>query len=156
MSSLSNQDILENITIEPMTYWDLEQVAAIERASFKRPWQPGGFRAEMERKPSICLIARHGPIVYGYLIFWLITPEIHILNIAVKPDIRRMGLGKLMLNYLIEYAKEVGVTEIFLEVRPSNKGAMQLYENAGFETTGVRKNYYAEDKEDALLMTLHL
>ena len=147
---------LDRITIEPMTYWDLEQVTAIERASFRRPWKPGGFRTEMEREPSVCLVARDGFTVLGYLIFWRLPPEIHILNIAVHPKARARGLGTLLMDYLTEYAREYKMELIHLEVRPSNLAAIALYRKAGFETVGCRKNYYAEDHEDALLMTLTL
>ena len=149
-------DLFDRVTIEPMTYWDLEQVMAIERASFARPWTPTGFRTELERQPAVCLVLREGFQVYGYLVFWNLPPEIHVLNIAVKPGLRRKGLGRLLLDYLCEYGREIGSQEIFLEVRPSNTGAMALYQKMGFVQTGRRKNYYAENKEDAILMTLNL
>ena len=148
--------LLERVTIEPMTYWDIEQVAAIERDSFARPWKPGGFRTEIERAPAVCLVLRDGRLVLGYLIFWLLPPEIHILNIAVRPDFRGQGLGRLLMDYLLEYGRETKTAKIFLEVRPSNKPAMSLYKRTGFNLTGVRPNYYAEDSEDALMMTLEL
>ena len=72
MTASQASPLIDRITIEPMTYWDLEQVTAIERASFHRPWTPGGFRVELERKPSVCLILRDGAKVWGYMIFWLI------------------------------------------------------------------------------------
>lgn len=147
---------LDRVTIEPMTYWDLEQVTAIERAAFRRPWKPGGFRTEMERKPSICLVLRDGFTVLGYLIFWVIPPEIHILNIAVHSRARGRGLGSLLMDYLTEYARESKIELIHLEVRPSNAPAIALYKRSGFQLVGRRKNYYVEDKEDALLMTLEL
>jgi ribosomal-protein-alanine N-acetyltransferase len=148
--------LIERVTVEPMTYWDLEQVASIERASFHRPWQPGGFRTELERKPARCLVVRDGATVLGYLIFWHIPPEIHILNIAIKPDFRGRGLAQLLLDYMFEYGRETGVEEVFLEVRPSNQEAQTLYQGAGFQITGCRKNYYSEDHEDAILMTRRL
>ena len=143
-----------NVTVERMTYWDLEQVTQIERTSFRHPWAPGGFRAEMERKPSVCLVARDGDQVLGYLVFWLLPPEIHILNIAVRADSRRLGLAGKLLEKMMEIGREWGVEEVWLEVRPSNRAALELYRSLGFETTGRRKNYYAEDNEDAILMTL--
>jgi ribosomal-protein-alanine N-acetyltransferase len=142
----------ERVTIEPMGIKDLDQVMDIENKSFKSPWTSGGFNTELERKPSICLVARDGAVVLGYLVFWVLHPEIHILNIAVKPNLRRYGLGNLLLDYLLDYAAEIGVEEIFLEVRPSNIGAFSLYQKKGFVVNGLRKNYYAEDHEDALLM----
>lgn len=148
--------LLDRVTVEPMTYWDLEQVTAIERMSFRRPWQPGGFRTELERKPARCLVVRDGTTVLGYLIFWHIPPEIHILNIAVKPDYRGRGLAQLLMDYMLEYGRETGIEEIFLEVRPSNLEAQALYQRSGFLVVGHRKNYYSEDNEDAILMTCRL
>lgn len=148
--------LLDRITIQPMTYLDLEQVCFIERKSFHRPWKPEGFRTEMEREPSLCLVLKDQRKVCGYVIFWLLVPEIHILNIAVHPEMRRLGLAGLLMDYLFEYAGETNVAEIFLEVRASNMGAQTFYRQRGFIETGIRKNYYAEDNEDAILMTRRL
>ena len=145
-------DLPDRITIEPMTDWDLKQVCAIERSSFHQPWTPEGFRAEMRRMPARCLVARDGFKIHGYLILWLLPPEIHILNIAVRPEQRRRGLARLLLEYMKEYGRELGVSEVFLEVRPSNLAAIGLYESMGFQMAGRRPNYYAEDREDALMM----
>ena len=152
MTSGPDLPFLERVTIEPMVAKDLAQVLGIEIASFTKPWTSDGFITELERKPAICLVAREGPDVLGYLVFWVLHPEIHILNIAVRPDLRRNGLGGLLLDYLLDYASEIGVEEIFLEVRPSNLSAFNLYQKKGFVVNGLRKNYYAEDHEDALLM----
>ncbi len=127
---------------------------AIEEESFKRPWTRDGFETELAREPSICLTLKDGDRVFGYLIFWLIQDEIHILNIAVRPDLRKMGLGKVLLAYLTDFAREVRAESIFLEVRRSNQAAQALYRRTGFKVVGERKNYYSEDNEDALMMTL--
>ena len=154
MTSLTAcRSICEKVTIEPMKEADLDQVMAIEKASFPRPWTPAQFKTEMERRLAVCLVARDGPEILGHLIFWLIPPEIHILNIAVKSAYRRQGLGRLLLDYLFALGQETGVKEVFLEVRPSNLSALNLYLQTGFVVTGRRKNYYSEDHEDALLMT---
>jgi len=145
--------IYEKVTIEPMKEDDLDQVMAIEKASFHRPWTSGQFKTELERRPAVCLVVRDGPEILGHLIFWLIPPDIHILNIAVKPAFRRQGLGRLLLDYLFALGLETGVKEVFLEVRPSNLSALNLYLQADFVQTGRRRNYYSEDREDALLMT---
>ena len=146
----------DEVTIEPMTDWDIEQVASIERASFRRPWQPGAFRTEMQRGPSRCLVARNGHTVCGYVIFWSIPPEIHVLNVAVKLDRRGQGLGRMMMNHMLKFARSHDSNEVFLEVRPSNTAAIRLYQSLGFKPVGLRKNYYAEDNEDAIIMALKL
>ena len=145
----------ELLTIEPMRRRDLDQVLRIESCSFPHPWTRKMFETELDRRPAICLVARNGWEICGYLIFWLIAPEIHILNIAVKPDLRQLGLGRLLMNYLFEYARDTKVEDIHLEVRPSNTSARMLYQGMGFVSTGRRKNYYSEEHEDALLMTKH-
>ena len=92
----------------------------------------------------------------GYLVFWVLPPEIHILNIAVRPDLRSRGIGRTLLDYLFAYAGERGADRLFLEVRPSNVAARALYKRAGFLVTGKRPNYYAEEGEDAILLTKSL
>lgn len=148
--------LLDRVTVEPMRKNDLDQVVAIERKSFPQPWTKCQFASEMDRRPSVCLVARRESDVLGHLIFWLLVPEIHILNIAVKPEMRQKGIGRLLMDYLFAYAQETGVDEIYLEVRPSNEAALALYERVGFVVTGRRPNYYPESKEDALLMTCSL
>ncbi|MFH1135179.1 MAG: ribosomal protein S18-alanine N-acetyltransferase [Pseudomonadota bacterium] len=144
------------LTVEPLVRADLPQVLAIEQASFKQPWTREGFETELDRAPAISLTLKDGREIHGYLVFWLIADEMHILNIAVRPDLRKKGLGGILLEYLTAFAREVGVVRIFLEVRRSNVAAQALYRSAGFEFAGERKNYYAEDHEDALMMTLSL
>ena len=153
---MNDRDILDRVTIEPMGDRDLEQVMLIENRSFLHPWKLEGFQSELEREPAVSLVLRDGLQVCGYLIFWRIPPEFHILNIAVRPDLRQLGLGRLLLEYLTELALKTGITDIFLEVRPSNVAAQALYKGIGFQFTGVRKNYYSREKEDAWLMTLKL
>ena len=148
--------IRDRVTIEPMTGLDIQQVALIENKTFKHPWKPSAFFTELERSVSICLVLRDESLILGYLIFWAIPPELHILNIAVHPEFQKRGLGSLLLSYLTEFGLETHCREIFLEVRPSNTAALALYHKMGFLLTGKRKNYYAEDKEDALLMTKYL
>jgi ribosomal-protein-alanine N-acetyltransferase len=95
-----------------------------------------------------------GERVGGYMIFWIVHGESHILNIAVAPELRRMGLGKGMLAFAIKLMRERGVAEVFLEVRVSNKASIRLYERFGFEHAYVRPRYYGN--EDALVMRLLL
>lgn len=92
----------------------------------------------------------------AYLIFWLLQEEIHVLNLAVQPDQRGLGLGRFFLEYMFDWAKKFGVRKAFLEVRVSNKAAIWLYVKAGFIKVGLRENYYAEENEDALLFARYL
>ncbi|MBU2549897.1 MAG: ribosomal protein S18-alanine N-acetyltransferase [Proteobacteria bacterium] len=148
--------MIELVSIEPMRDEDLDEVLGIEQASYRRPWNRSGFEVELSRAVAICLVARIREEVLGYLIFWLVRPEIHVLNIAVKPDVRQRGVGRLLLEYMFEYGRERGAAEVFLEVRPSNASAQRLYYQTGFVLTGKRRNYYSEDHEDALVMIRRL
>lgn len=135
---------------------DLDQVLAIEEASFPRPWTRSMFEAELRRDAAVCLVVREGAAVVGQLIFWQARGEIHVLNLAVRPDRRRRGLGRLLLDYMLAWGREVGARHVYLEVRASNQGALALYEQSGFVRTGRRPNYYAQEKEDAVLMSRRL
>lgn len=153
MGSLMTSGPIEHLTVEAMTSADLDQVLAMEQVSFRQPWTKDGFMTELNRRPARCLVLRDGRIIRGYLIFWWLPPEIHLLNIAVDPTGRRQGQGRLLLEYMLDYGRKTGITDVFLEVRRSNIAARKLYESLGFEYIGVRKNYYARDHEDALVMT---
>ena len=146
------QKTLQRMTIEPMRETDLDQVLSIEKASFKRPWTREGFLTELKRAPSVCLVLREKEALWGYLIYWYIRDEIHILDLAVDPDRRWEGLATLLLDYMFAWGLELGVRHVYLEVRESNRIAQALYRKAGFVPAGRRKQYYAEDREDALMM----
>ena len=156
MTTEAESGSVESLTIEPMSESDLEEVLAVERVSFPGPWTRDGFITELKREPAVCLTARLEGRVAGYLVFWVLPPEIHILNIAVRPDLRYRGIGRTLLDYLFAYAGERGADRLFLEVRPSNVAARALYKRAGFLVTGKRPNYYAEEGEDAILLTKSL
>jgi ribosomal-protein-alanine N-acetyltransferase len=156
MKPSPSTDLFADLAFDPMDPLDLAQVLAIERASFRRPWTLEGFRTELNREPAVCRVARRGIMVLGYVIFWLIPPEIHVLNVAVRPDLRGRGLGRRLVDHMLEWGRTHQVEDVFLEVRPSNEPARELYEKVGFVTTGIRRGYYAEDNEDALVMTLRL
>lgn len=156
MLSREKKHLLNRVVIEPMQPGDLDQVLSIEKTSYRRPWTRAGFKTELDRSCAVCLVVCEADQVLGYLIFWEIRTEIHILNLAVSPDKRRQGLGRLLLEYMFDWGRERGVKRVFLEVRVMNHAARKLYEQSGFVVTGRRKNYYEEEKEDALLMTRNL
>jgi ribosomal-protein-alanine N-acetyltransferase len=146
----------------PMTEEDLRDVLAIERASFPQPWSWGQFKKELKNPISFCYTERvtvegkeGGQERLGaYIIFWILHGEAHILNIAVAPELRRMGLAKRLLSFTLKMMREKGVVEVFLEVRTSNIAPIRLYEIFGFEHAYVRPRYYGD--EDALVMKLIL
>lgn len=160
--------------IEPMTPEDLDEVMAIERASFLMPWSKRAFLSELSLPYSVFRVARpkrgnwmevvppqrrwlggrgkpERPPVLGYTGFQVILDESHIMTIAVHPQHRRRGLGTLLLLDLFEQARERGVQRLTLEVRVSNVAAQRLYQAFGFHLEGRRLHYYG-DGEDALIL----
>jgi ribosomal-protein-alanine N-acetyltransferase len=137
---------------------DIEEVVAIERASFRDPWSPGAFAAEataQEGRSWAWVVEAEGSVV-GYLVAWPVAEEVHLANLAVHPRWRRRGIGSFLLRHLLERARERGAAWVALEVRVSNEAARRLYERFGFRAVAVRKGYYQKEREDALVMMRHL
>ncbi len=147
-------------SVEPLTAEDLDEVLAIERASFPTPWSRGAFLYELKQNPvARCWVARgsaSAPRVLAYLCLWEIPPEIHITNLAVHPLWRRQGIARFLLGTILEDARRRQLTAAFLEVRPTNIEARSLYEDLGFQVVGRRRGYYVDTGEDALLMRTDL
>jgi ribosomal-protein-alanine N-acetyltransferase len=129
---------------------------AIERSAYAYPWSERFFRQEMQVECARSFLAEIDGKIAGYVLFWLLPDEIDIHNIAVHPDFRRRGLGRSLLENVIIVARNRASSRITLEVRKSNTVAQKLYEAVGFSVNGVRKGYYSDDGEDALLMVLEL
>lgn len=147
------------ITIAPMVRDDLEQVLAIERQSFSMPWSRNLFLSEFRsRTVSTLLVAlAHGSAaraVIGYIVYWLVADEMHILNLAIAPPFRRRGAAKRLVQAALERAFECGARRSFLEVRASNTAAQKLYTAFGFVRAFNRAEYYDHPVEDAVVMTL--
>jgi ribosomal-protein-alanine N-acetyltransferase len=143
----------EALAVGPMRLADLEEVVAIERASFPTPWSRAAFRYELaENRVARCLAARLEDRVVGYLCLWEIGHEIHITNLAVHPSLRRQGIGRRLLAPVLEDGRRRGISLVLLEVRPTNTEALALYESLGFRVIGRRKGYYFDTGEDALVM----
>jgi ribosomal-protein-alanine N-acetyltransferase len=145
----------QQLTIRPLGYSDLPQAIAIERRAFSAPWSLAMFVLELSKPSSICLAAVDGADpgasrLAGYLICARYAEVWHVMNIAVEPALRRRGIASALLCRLFEQA---GVEASFtLEVRPSNHGAIALYERFGFRCAGVRPRYYRDTGEDAVIM----
>jgi ribosomal-protein-alanine N-acetyltransferase len=136
---------------------DLDQVLAIERASFTMPWSRGAFLYEMQQnRVARCWVTRDAGRVVGYLCVWEIADELHVTNIAVRPDARRRGIGRDLLGTAIADARARGFRVVALEVRPSNEEARALYDSFGFHVVGRRRGYYYDTGEDALVMEARL
>jgi ribosomal-protein-alanine N-acetyltransferase len=139
---------------------DVPAIWAIEKASFPSPWSRWSFLAELGQQHSHTLIAGPSPPqpwqTWGYLIFWVVLDEMHILNLAVHPDHRRRSIARRLLAEALAQARTLGAELAWLEVRPSNRAALALYESFGFKAVGRRPRYYDDTQEDALLLTLDL
>ena len=137
--------------IRRLTYADLPQVIAIERRSFPTPWSLAMFVLELSKPGGVCLAARAGDRLAGYLICSRYDSVWHVMNVSVDPDRRREGIATALLDKLLERVADPGA-RFTLEVRTSNEGAIALYERFGFRSAGRRRRYYQDNGEDALIM----
>jgi ribosomal-protein-alanine N-acetyltransferase len=144
------------LSIAPMRPADLDEVDAIERHSFKAPWPAQVFLDELSRDWARVDVAREGARIVGFCNYWLVKDEVHLLAIATHPDRRRAGVGRRLMDHLLALARARDSRLVTLEVRRSNRPAITMYEQLGFVGVGVRRAYYAEDSEDAVVMTLEL
>jgi [ribosomal protein S18]-alanine N-acetyltransferase len=140
-----------------MTVDDLDAVMEIEHRSFSIPWTRDAFYNEIEQNHlSTYLVVEDGECIAGYCGVWLVVDEAHITNVAVLPDYRGKGLGEALMKKIMEIAKQVGARVMTLEVRVSNEAAKGLYRKMGFQDGGIRKRYYSDNQEDALVMWVNL
>ena len=139
------------ITIRRLIYADLPHVIAVERQSFPTPWSLAMFVLELSKASGICLAALDGDELVGYCVCSRYDTVWHLMNVAVAPERRREGIAAALLSRLFDDADKPG-EQYTLEVRPSNAGAIALYESFGFKRAGLRKGYYHDNKEDALIM----
>jgi ribosomal-protein-alanine N-acetyltransferase len=151
------------VNIEPMAESDLDAVVAIDLASFphgdiggERAAREKGLREELARPWARLRVARDPALgVAGYILFWHVADELHLLNVAVAPAARRRGVGRALVLDLLAYAQGSAAAKVLLEVRASNEPAIRLYEGLGFVRFNVRRAYYA-DGEDGVEMMLGL
>ncbi len=130
---------------------DIAEIAALERKCFSDPWSEESLR---DTVGTLTLVATDGNTVVGYIITRCVAGEAELFRICVKEEARRHGTGRLLLMRGIEAAREDGAGKMFLEVRSQNAPARALYANAGFEEAGLRKNYYSDPEDDAVIMVL--
>lgn len=139
--------------IRRMTIDDVEAVYRIEVESFKTPWSLDAFDNEIRKNQlAVYFVAVFEEEVIGYAGMWTVVDELHVTNVAVTPSFRGRGISKLLMDALFNYAHQMGFISITLEVRTNNAVAISLYEQYGFKALGVRKGYYQDTNEDALIM----
>jgi len=134
---------------------DLSSVMEIENLSYPTPWNLSSFKGEIENRPisnPYVIIFRPLEKIIGYVIYWHIRNEVQISNIAISPDYRQMGVGEGVLRKVLVEMRRKGIDFVFLEVRPSNLAARHLYEKLGFTMLGLRRGYYRNPSEDAIVM----
>ena len=141
-----------NLPFREMRPEDAAAVEAVEKACFAIPWSRESFWKEAANENTCYLLALDGGQVFGYAGCWVCFGEAQITNIAIAPDYRGQKVGTRLMAELIRLVKERGVTAMTLEVRPSNAPARALYAHYGFREAGVRKKYYHDNGEDAIIM----
>ncbi len=150
--------------VRPMRESDIETVARIERDSFAHPWSRVAFLNELHKPYAHNYIIdintpQSSDKIGGYACFHTIAGEMHLLKIAVIPAVRRQGIAEHLLRQCLQEAYDMRISAAFLEVRPSNRAAVNLYKKFGFDVIAVRPNYYSENSgqsEDAMIMRINL
>lgn len=144
----------QDFQITPMTTTDLKQVVSLAAAANLSNWSLADFESEMVNPISLLFVAARENKILGFIFARLITPEVEIFNLVVLPEVRRRGVGKELLQKIIQVTYEAEFTQCWLEVRESNYSARNFYLSRGFKVVGRRRNYYANPFEDAILMAL--
>ena len=143
---------MREIIIEEMTSSHIDAVCEIENDSFPIPWSKKSFYDELANKNAYYFTAQVDGKTAGYCGLWHIVNEGHITNIAVARDYRRNGIGRALVRKMLEFARKKEMIGLTLEVNINNLSAQRLYLSFGFKPEGIRKNYYADTKEDAVIM----
>jgi [ribosomal protein S18]-alanine N-acetyltransferase len=147
----------KTITFRNMTVDDLDDVMVVELNSFTVPWSREAFFNELTKNQfAQYLVVEVDQKVVGYCGVWIIVDEAHITNIALLPEYRGMKLGEALMAKVMELARAMGALRMTLEVRVSNERAQNLYRKFGFEEGAIRKQYYTDNMEDALVMWVNI
>lgn len=157
MATVPKDVPIPRLAFRRMTEDDVPAVVAAERAGYAFPWSEGIFR-DCLRAGYRCRVAELNQLFAGYGVLSLGAGEAHVLNLCVRPEYRCRGLGRRMLQHLIDISRDSGARDLFLEVRPSNLSAVRLYQAMGLSQVGIRRGYYQAEngREDAVVMRLAL
>lgn len=143
-----------DVTIDLMKEEDIDGILDISSLSFHISWSKDSYIEELSNPLAKYFVAKLNNKVVGFAGTWIVLDESHITNIAVHPDYRKQNIGSKLLEELLSYCRNHKCTAFTLEVRSSNEAAKALYEKYGFKQDGIRKGYYEDNKEDAILMWL--
>ena len=151
-AEVDRSSLYQAARFRPMTLVDVPAVVTVERGAYLFPWSEGVFR-DCVRVGYLCRVVEFENKVAGYGIMSYGAGEAHILNICIRNDLRGVGVGRRLMDFLLTRARDAEMQDVFLEVRPSNPVAIRLYESLGFIKVGVRKGYYQAvgGREDALV-----
>ncbi len=143
-----------DLEIRPLSIADVDAIDAIERAAMPAPWSPAMFAGEIAKPTSVCLgsFERDTGVLVAYVIVSRYVDAWHVMNLVVAEDRRRTGVATALLDVLFERTSDEGRRGFTLEVRASNDAAIRLYESKGFVAQGVRRGYYTDNREDAVIM----
>lgn len=146
---------MNSYKIELMNPSHVKGVFEVSNLSLEESWNIDSIEKELSNKLAKYLVALHGDKVIGFVGMWIVFNEGDITNVAVHPDYRKQGVGNLLIDNLITLCKENNINSLTLEVRESNIPAQSLYKKHGFKEEGVRKNFYNNPKENAIIMWRH-
>ncbi len=150
-------EFAKQFKFRPMNMTDLDAVMAIEPHIYSHPWTRGNFSDSLNSGYSAWVLEKQDEII-GYALMMMVVDEAHLLNLSIAKAYQKQGLGRYLLEYMLQIARNHHAVNMFLEVRPSNVSAIALYENIGFNEMAIRRNYYPakSGREDAVLMGLAL
>lgn len=146
----------QEFIVRKMTEQDLDEVMMIEQEAFSLPWSRESYQGELRNSFANYLVCDFAGEIAGYAGIWVVFEEAHITNVAVGEKFRSRGIGLALMQEAEKIARAKKATRILLEVRPSNEIALSMYENLNFIQTGLRKAYYTDNGEDAIIMTKYL
>ncbi len=149
-------EMVNKLKIELMKKEDIDGVYLVEKDAFEHHWSKKEFEKELKNNVARYLVAKIDNEIIGYLGVWFILDEGHITNVAVKKEYRNMKIGTQLVEKLILMANENKIMSLTLEVRESNMNAQKLYKSNGFMLSGIRKEYYSDNKENAIIMWKHM
>ncbi len=144
----------EKLTFSKLSNEDAEQLLTLEQLCFSHPWDARQFNLAFEMELFYVFGLKEGDRLLAYLSFYHSVDEMEILNFAVAPQFRRLGIGRRLLGLVLQIGSKMGIERVVLEVRNSNVAARNLYACFGFEQVGLRKAYYPDNREDALILQL--
>ena len=157
LKGIGIERMVDSFVFRFMKEEDIDQILEVEHASFATPWSREAFYNEINKnKFAVYIVLEEDDKIIGYCGAWVVIDEAHVTNVAILPSYRGKKLGEALLRKMMTVAKEMGARSMTLEVRVTNHVAQSLYRKLGFQNGGIRKNYYTDNQEDALVMWVNI